>query len=207
MTPVYEAKTKHTKDVLRAFIKFSNGINHGNVTFRLCLLGICFGLIGLAFKGERSMYICFVIAAVIILFALFRTRISFMKLSKSDPNYQNGTSIRFTFGHSEFEVENEEEKEVQHLKYGEITGAFKDKEYYYLNVNNEELHILPMRDFTMGDAKAFESFIQGKIHKDLMPVNLSLKEKIQLIKMTQAAKKVNEDREWEEWKANRKKRK
>lgn len=205
MTPVYEVKTKHTKDVLWAFIKFSNGMNHGNVTFRLCLLGICFGLIGLAFKGQQTMYICVGIGIVIILFALFRTRISFVKLSQSDPNYQNKSSIRFTFGHSEFEVENEEEKDVQHLKYGEITGAFKDKEYYYLNVNNEELHILPMNDFTMGDAKVFEGFIEGKIHKDLMPVNLSLKEKIQLIKVTQAAKKVKEDREWEEWKAKRKK--
>ena len=97
-------------------------------------------------------------------------------------------------------------KEV-HLKYGEIGRCIYDKEYYYLNVNNEELHILPMRDFTMGTRKHLKALSQGTRHKDLMPVNLSLKEKYQLIKMTQAAKKVNEDREWEEWKANRKKRK
>lgn len=205
MTPVYEAKTKHTKDVLWAFIKFSNGINHGNVTFRLCLLGICFALIGMAFRGQTASYVWMAVGMAVILFALFRTRIGLMKLEKSDPNYQNGTGIRFTFGHSEFEVENEEEKDVQHRKYGEITDAYKDKEYYYLNVNNEELHIIPMKDFNMGNAVMFEAFLTGKIHKEMMEVNLSMKEKFQLMKTTMAQRKVKEDQEWAEWKSKRKK--
>lgn len=205
MTPVYEVKTKHTDDVLRAFIKFSNGMNHGNVTFRLCLLGFCFGLIGMAFRGNKSMYVWMAIGIAVILFALFRTRISFAKLAKNDPNYQNGSGISFLFGHSEFEVKNDEKKEIQHLKYGEITGAYKDKEYYYISVNNEDLHILPLKDFTMGSAEAFDGFLSAKIKKDLMPVNLPLKEKFRLMKLAQAERKVKEDQEWAEWKAKKKK--
>ena len=46
MTVKYRVKTKHTKELLKEFVKFSFRVNHPKTTFRLFVIGVGFLIIG-----------------------------------------------------------------------------------------------------------------------------------------------------------------
>ena len=67
MTVKYRVKTKHTKELLKEFVKFSFRVNHPKTTLRLFVIGVGFLIIGigmergsLAMSGNRYLvvYIC-----------------------------------------------------------------------------------------------------------------------------------------------------
>ena len=46
MTVKYRVKTKHTKELLKEFVKFSFRVNHPKTTLRLFVIGVGFLIIG-----------------------------------------------------------------------------------------------------------------------------------------------------------------
>lgn len=205
MTPVYEVDTRHTKEVLYAFIKFQTEINSRYATFKLAVFGA--GFLTLAWIG-RERLIFTIVCAVLGLFFLFlafgRKFISFRNLSKSDPLYQKQQDIHMTFGHSGFSVENGEE--TKNYKYGELKGMYADAEYFYLHTDDDDLLVIPKTDFTNGTADDFYPFLMDKTKKDIKPVKIPFKQQYQQnleqAKIDQAQRKAQMD----EQKKNKKKK-
>lgn len=54
MTVKYRVKTKHTKELLKEFVKFSFRVNHPKTTFRLFVIGVGFLIIGTGM--ERGIF-------------------------------------------------------------------------------------------------------------------------------------------------------
>ncbi|MGO5053758.1 YcxB family protein [Lachnospiraceae bacterium LCP25S3_G4] len=182
MTPVYKVKTKHEKEVLKAFIKLTYRVRHPKSTSRLCIFGIMLFFLAYAFNGTLGTYICAGLGGVFIVFAFTRQNIALRKLMANDELYQKQTEVQFTFGESEWVIHNGLSDPKQHIKYGEINVAYKDSQYYYLSVNNQELHVLPRKDFIQGDEEAFQDFLEGKIGEPLKPLNIPRKEKWRIFK-------------------------
>ena len=208
MTPVYTIKTKHTKEVLEAFIKFTYKVKSGNMTFRLCLFGSGFLMIAYMVRDSIIPLISFGLLGVLVLFfAFMRKNIAFQKLSQNDPNYQSGSEITFSFGQGNFTVEGVAAQEKQHVQYGQVSCIYQDEDYFYLGVDNEDLHVLPKRDFTEGDPERFGEFVAGKSDHKVVPVKVPLKEKMAEAKVRKKLNEAKRDQEWEEWKAERKNKK
>ena len=175
MTPVYKVSTKHTKEMLKAFIKFSYQVNHPKATFRLSVFGVMFLLLAYGFRTTPAMYVLVIIGLLVIVFTFTRQNIAFIKLSANDPVYQKQTVVQFTFGQSEFVVTNVLDNEVQNIQYAEITNFYADNRYYYLSVNNEALHIIPKSDFVQGSSYEFGEFMKQKTGKSMHPPRKPIK--------------------------------
>lgn len=184
MTPVYEIRTKHTKQMLMDFIKFTNGVRYPRVPINIAILAICFFTLAFVTRHSVGLYICSAFGLLLIIFLLTRKNIAFNKLSKVDANYINQSDIHMVFGHSGFNITNEEDNSVQNYKYGEVTNHYFDNNYYYIQANNEDLHMIPKADFIQGDAEEFKEFMIEKTDgKPMDKVNMNLKEKWEYNKM------------------------
>ncbi|MDR1801143.1 MAG: YcxB family protein [Lachnospiraceae bacterium] len=208
MTTVFEVKTIHTKKVLYDFVKFTQQIKHSSVSIRFYILTASF--LGLAYIARNSGNIKWVmlgIAALFLVFNLTRMRIGAARLAAVDKNYRNKSVITFTFGESEFHVENPDEAQIDKVKYGEITAGYADKTYYYLSLNNEDLHMLPRADFTVGNEEEFKEFIEHKSGQDFMPVKLPFKVRYEMAKIRQQEQEAKRMAEYEERKREKEARK
>lgn len=186
MTPVYEVRTKHTDQVLKDFITFREAARNIHITFRLVVLSICSLTLAALGKGTVLTYIFAVIAVIILAFTAVRKRIAFSKLAKADVNYEKKSEIHFIFGESEFRVDNPDAGDEQRIKYGEVEFMYADDNYFYINVNNDDLHMIPKGDFTLGDAEGFYDFFMHKTGKIFQPLKLSWKMKADIFKQALA---------------------
>ena len=182
MTPVYEVRTKHTEQVLKDFISFKEAERNAHITFRIVMPGICDVTLAYLGKGSALTYIFGILAVLTFAFALARKPIGVRRLAKADKNYQNQSEIHFIFGESEFRIENPDAGDPQRVKYGEVAFMYTDNKYYYINVNNEDMHMIPKEDFTLGSPEGFYDVIMDKTGKQLKPLKLTWKMKTSILK-------------------------
>ena len=183
MTPVYEVQTTHTEQMLKDFIAFRENIRNGHINFRLFMLGVC--SVTVAFMARDMKGFLYTFSALAVLFftlLLIRKPLAFSKLAKADEIYQNKAELSFVFGEKEFRVTNSLLGDEKRFKYGEIPFLYSDSTYYYISANNEDLHMLPFADFTLGDPESFREFIEHKTGKIIQPVKLSWKLKLGIMK-------------------------
>lgn len=206
MTPVFEVKTTHTKKVLEDFIKFTYKIKYPRVTKNLLILAACFAAFAYFTRGSVGMYIFIVLAVLFAGFALNRHRISFNKLAKVDKNYQNQSEIHLVFGESEFHIENVDLGQNERVKYAEISFVYIDDDNYYININNEDLQILPKSDFVLGDAIQFYDFLSDKTGQSIRPLHIPWKIRIRMMMEYRDVRAEEIKKRQEEKKKNKKKK-
>lgn len=101
MSARYRVKTKHTKELLKDFVKFSFRVNHPKTTLRLCIIGVGFLIIGAGMaRGSLAMWMCLAIGVFLCIFAFTRHHIGVMQLKGNDEVYKNDwehTSSSFPF--------------------------------------------------------------------------------------------------------------
>ncbi len=172
MTPIYESRTKHTKEMLKHFIKMTYEVKNPNTARHIAVFSACWFLLAYIARDEQSMFMIFITLGVIgFLFVFTRTSIAVMSLGKKDEHYQKGGDVLMTFGHKGFTVESSLDQEVKRFTYNEVTSLYKDKIFYFLGINNEEMQIISREGFG-GQDEAFETFVQGKVGRDFYEVNL-----------------------------------
>lgn len=179
MTSIYKVNTKHTKKILEDFISFTYRMRANMIVGKLIVFATSFLLLAYISKGSSLMYVFAAIGIFILIFILFRKKLAFRKLAKNDLNYQKQSEIVFTFGYSEFLIDNKEVEEVEHVRYAQISSLYKDEGYYYIGVNNEDMHMLPKADFTMGTPETFEAFIGKCAGKEVRPTKVPFKQRYQ----------------------------
>lgn len=179
MVALYKVATRHTKQVLKDFIKFTYKVKNPKANLRLYTLAGCFFVISAAYRELKTeMIVCASLGILILLFTFFRHEIAFFRLAKSDPNYKQQSEIIFSFDMGEFAIQTDGIVSPEKLKYSQITSFYKDSRNYYIGINNEELHILPYSDFQLGNVKEFSAFIKGKVKKEVVELKVPLKEQI-----------------------------
>lgn len=193
MTTVYEVQTKHTKDMLMNFIRFSYKVNHPKSAMRMLVLGIGALMIGVAAIGHHLgiMIGGFAVGGALLLLLLFRRRIAFGRLSRRDPLYQNGGTVDTSFGQAQFLVRSAAQEKPAGYQYAEVDRCYKDKGNYYLLINNQDLQILPFQDFQVGSAAQFEDFLFRKTDKQVINLAIPFKEKLKML--NQARKQVEQN--------------
>lgn len=180
MTVVYEAVTKHTKETLKAFLRFKEQVGGKHPGRQLLIIAVCSIILRFFARTPRLSLIFTVIGIVMLLLALIQRPLSVYNLGKTDPYYQSHADIRFVFGEREFRILRQEE-EIK-VQYGEIAYIYADETYFYLSVNNNDLHIIGKNDFVQGEAEGFYEFLSHKTGKTIVPVRLSWAMKWEILK-------------------------
>lgn len=174
MTPIYEIRTKHTKEMLKHFVTMTYEVKNPNTGRHITVLSLCWILLAYIAKGEIALVITFATFGVIgLAFVLFRTKIAVSGLSKKDDHYKKDGEVVMTFGHKSFVVESEVSDEVKRLNYSEVTSLYKDRSFYFLGINNVEMQVASRAEL-QGEDEAFETFITGKVGRDFYEVNLPI---------------------------------
>lgn len=173
MTPIYEVKTKHTKEMLEHFVTMTFEVKNPNVARHVAVLSLCWYLLAYIAREDMAFFIAFIVFGTVgFLFLLIRKRLGVESLKRQDQNYIKGGEVTMIFGQKGFVVESTAVEETKKLNYSEITALYKDKLFYFIGINNEAMQILYKKDLT-GDCDSFEAFIEGKVeHKTFYEVNL-----------------------------------
>lgn len=207
MTILYKIRLKHTKEVLKDFIKFSYKINHPKSAFRLLTFGTCCILIGFVALGYNTFltFAGFIMGAFLLIMLLLRNQIAFVRLAGNDKLYQEQNDILLEFGEAKFFIQDSKDENLQEIKYGEIHQVFKDKKNYYLLINNEDLQILPYDKFELGKAAEFATFIERKIKKAVIDMSIPFKERLKMMNTARKQAEALHDQRLERRKKEKKK--
>lgn len=172
MTSLYETRTKHTKELLKHFVTLTYEIKNPNAGRHIAVFSLCWYLLAYVAREEIALFILFVLLGTLgIFFVIGRKHIGVAALKKQDISYQKNQEIVMTFGHRGFVVESFGEDEAKRLEYSEITALYKDRLFYFIGINNEEMQIIT-KDGITGESANFETFIEGKAGKSFYEVNL-----------------------------------
>lgn len=172
MTYLYEGKIKHTKEMLQHFITMTYEVKNANAGRHITVFSLCWFLLAYIAREEIALFITFTILGVVgIAFVLLRKHIGVASLAKKDINYQKQIEVSIGFGQKGMVIENPVTEEVQKLTYSEITSLYRDKLFYFIGINNEEMQIIYRRELS-GTEEEFETFIEGKVGRTFYDVNL-----------------------------------
>ena len=131
MTVKYRVKTKHTKELLKEFVKFSFRVNHPKTTLRLFVIGVGFLIIGTGIeRGSLAMWMCLVIGILLCIFAFARHHIGVMQLKGNDEIYQNDWEVDTSFLDGEIRIKNSGETKGFSKSYKEVAALYMDENNY-----------------------------------------------------------------------------
>ena len=195
----YRVKTKHTKELLKDFVKFSFRVNHPKTTLRLCVIGVGFLIIGAGMeRGSLAMWMCLVIGAFLCVFAFLRHHIGVMQLKGNDEVYKNDWEVDISFLDGEIRIKNSGEQKGFSKSYKEVAALYMDEKNYYIGIEGDNLYPLPRKCFVEGKQEDFEFFIKKKTGQKMMYVPFKMKNKFAIIRENMKAKEAEHDLKLEE---------
>lgn len=199
MSVRYRVKTKHTKELLKDFVKFSFRVNHPKTTLRLCIIGVGFLIIGTGMeRGSLAMWMCLVFGAVLCVFAFTRHHIGVLQLKKNDEVYRNDWEVDTSFLDGEIRIKNSGEEKGFSKSYKEVAALYMDEKNYYIGIEGDNLYPLPKKCFVEGKQENFEKFIKEKTGKKMMYAPFKMKNKFAIVRENMKAKEAEHDLKLEE---------
>lgn len=174
----YVVRTCRDTSMIKTYIQFVNQVKHPRVSMNMFVTGVLLAALPIIAKGAIALpgeIIAYTIGVLLMIMALFRSNIS-VWMTKNDPKVKVGEEIIYFFGNAGVRVE--KDGVVENMGYYKtIYRVWEDEKNYYIGMNEEDLLILPMKNFEMGDAKEFRDFILEKSGADYRwkpskPVNI-----------------------------------
>ena len=194
MTVKYRVKTKHTKELLKEFVKFSFRVNHPKTTLRLFVIGVGFLIIGTGMeRGSLAMWMCLVIGILLCIFSFARHYIGVMQLKGNDEIYQNDWEVDTSFLDGEIRIRNSGETKGFSKSYKEVAALYMDENNYYIGIEGDNLYPLPRKCFVEGKQEEFENFIKKKTGQKMMYVPFRMKNKFAIIRENMKVKESEHD--------------
>lgn len=194
MSARYRVKTKHTKELLKDFVKFSFRVNHPKTTLRLCIIGVGFLIIGAGMaRGSLAMWLCLAIGVFLCIFAFTRHHIGVMQLKGNDEVYKNDWEVDTSFFDGEIRIKNSGDSKGFSKSYKEVAALYMDEKNYYIGIEGDDLYPLPRKSFVEGKQEEFEKFIKEKTGKKMMYVPFKMKNKFAIIRENMKAKEKEHD--------------
>lgn len=174
----FEVETKHTKKMLRDFLKFKDSMQGRNPGMRFFVLAVGNAILTWIARGQFVMYIFGALSVLFLFFFIFRSWKLVDRLGKADLDYQNQTQIRLAFLEKGFEIIRG--TQVDFVPYKKVTDLYEDMEHIYINYFEDDLQMFYKDELVVGDLEEFRQFLVKKVHKILQPVRLSWKEKLNI---------------------------
>jgi hypothetical protein len=169
MTVLYEVKTGHTKDVLKAYTKIFLKMENWKTMFYFGIIAAVFFLFPRAFTVPAvCKWISWGIGALLVLFTVARPYLIYSNMMAKDKYFRNRTEITMSFGNSAFVVMDDEKRTY---KYHTIKSLFCDDKMIYIELEDQDLFIIPKTDFVQGTAEQFCEFMERTVEKKIEDYN------------------------------------
>lgn len=166
----YIVETQKTADVIKDFILFKRRAQNSHGTFHLCLIGA--GMTGVGYTtypdNSTAGINLMLTGAILLIFALFRHNLTVSKFKKSDQAYLEKWNLTYVFTNKELQVYRNGELFEKVKNYRDISSFYEDEKNYYLGINNEDMYVLPKKDFTTDSNEGFADFITEKSSQELI---------------------------------------
>ena len=191
MEAVYEAKTKHTDEMIKQYVKFQNNVNTPTKKLQSVLIAMCVLALMLLVPQKNFHILCMTVAALILLKAIAGDLFTASYLKREDENYKRQNDILYHFGNSGFHMENQADKESLRLSYQDIRALYQDEKFWYICMKGGELHMVGKGDVLNYDGR-FGMFLEKQSGLKLKNAKTTVLERIQI--MQGRKKSLEEDR-------------
>ena len=163
MKMLYVVNTRHDADAYRVYARVHlDGKATPSAKVTALIVGglaLSGGLVAVVKQGPRLLYLFTILFGALALLGqwigLWRMQ---RQLVKNAANME--TTFDYRFGETAFDVTYPGQSES--VSYKELKKIVETEGYYFLYTDIRMAHILPKKDFSQGDAKAFGKFIAEK---------------------------------------------
>lgn len=163
MKMLYVVNTRHDADAYRVYarVHMDGKATPSAKGTALIVGGLAFagGVVAVVKEGPKVLYLAAILFGVLCLCAqwigLWRMQ---RQLIKNAADLQ--TTFDYRFGEIAFDVTYPGSSES--VSYKDLRKIVETEDYYFLYTDIRMAHILPKKDFSQGDAKAFGQFVAQK---------------------------------------------
>ena len=153
----FKIVTNRDKAMIKSFVVFLDNIKHRHVTIRLCIMGILMLSVVIFVPGNLIGILIFSILGILFLFlGIFRHSIATAKIYKTLIN-------TYVFEDNGLSVYTNESLEKAGGSYKQIASFYENEKNFFILMNEDELYVLPKKDFVIGDVDEFRQYIETKI--------------------------------------------
>lgn len=160
----FKIVTNRDKAMIKSFVVFLDNIKHRHVTIRLCIIGILMLSIVIFVPGNLIGILIFSILGILFLvFGIFRHSIATAKIYKTIYTDTEILINTYVFEDSGLNVYTNESLEKAGGSYKQIASFYENEKNFFILMNEDELYVLPKKDFVIGDVDEFRQYIETKI--------------------------------------------
>ena len=158
----YVVGIRYDDKIMGTFVSFYNRVRNPRATVYLVMIGALMTALPLVNHDIAlpGVVVCYVVGPILFLLGAFRDRIS-VHMMKKDPNLNYNEELTYRFGNTGVEVEKSGKTEYLG-NYKKIFRMFEDEKHFYVNINEDDLLVLPKANFVEGDEATFREFILDK---------------------------------------------
>lgn len=164
MNTKFKIVTKRDKAMIKSFVTFIDTIKHRHVTTRLCIMGILMLSVVFFVPGNLIGILIFSILGILFLtFGVFRHRIATAKIYNTIYSDTEILINTYVFADNGLSVYTNEYLEKGGGSYKQIASFYENEKNFFILMNEDELYVLPKKDFVIGGADEFRQYIETRI--------------------------------------------
>lgn len=181
----FKIETYKTPEILQDFILFTYRVKNPGGTMKMVVLSAGLLVIGYLAAMEKPQVgiVFYLLGGAALLFSVFKHKIALVQLKKADVAYKEQTKLGYEFTNSGIYVYKNDVLDENVGGYSHVTCLYGDEKNYYVGINNEDLFLLPRKDFVEGDEAEFTAFIEKKSNEKYEFVPATLKNKWMMHRM------------------------
>lgn len=163
METKFKVVMKKDDKIMKEFLSFTYRAKGQMNRAKLYVFAAGMFFIGYMAAGDGNVIAGNIIALVgilMVLMGLVLPKIALARLKKADEGYNKGTEYTYVFAKGYMHVYENGELAQNVGGYRQVTCFYGDERNYYLGINNDDLFLLPMKNFVEGNADEFIDFIQ-----------------------------------------------
>lgn len=163
METKFKVVMKKDDEIMKDFLSFTYRAQGQVKRAKLYILALGMVLIGwLAARGgdvKAGIVIGFV-GVLMILLGLALPKVALARLKKVDEGYNKGTEYEYVFAKGHMYIYENGELVQNVGGYRQVTCFYGDEKNYYVGINNDDLFLLPIKNFVEGNPDEFIKFIE-----------------------------------------------
>ena len=158
----YVASVVRDEKLLKLFVKFYNKVRHPRVTLFMTSVGIMLTALPVANKeiALPGVIVCYIMGPIMVLLGLFRHVIG-VGMLKSNPKTQLGEELTYIFGNTDIKISKNGKLE-KFSSYANVYRLWESEKIFYIGANEDDLVVLPKKNFDIGDVTTFRDFLLEK---------------------------------------------
>lgn len=211
METKFKVVTKRTIKSVKDYILFVYRARYPKTTGHFIMIGILLMGPPLILEELRDnvtlVKAMMIIGAISLLMAFFRHYIAVFRTIKDDEAYKEGWELTYQFTQKGIYAYRNGEMEKNVGSYSHVTAIYSSEQYFYIEIDEEEMYVLPVKDFAEGAPGEFEEFITKKSNIACKWYPTTFRNKFAKWKIDDKAKMQQQQKMFDEYNENQAKKK